>query len=150
MVRGKKKLDRSLTMGERQDLQGQKQEIEATIRSIEESPGSNRGQGINVSNLKKQSAYLDGVLHEGTPKKMAGTVKDGLIKRAGVLREEMQVNMPTRFEMDHPAKSPGAIAKHIKWSEKNDPKIREYREIMRKVEPDDPTATDVEQLRRDK
>jgi hypothetical protein len=154
MVRGKtktKKVERSLSHGELQDVRGLKQDAEATLRHIEENPGTARSETVNKAGLKKQIDYYDQVIHDGMPKTpRSGVQKDALAKEAKELAEKMKEGMPTRAEMDHPSKNPGAIRKHIQWAQRNDDNVRRYREIMRRLDPQDPTSSDVERLRRAK
>ena len=153
MVRGRRvraEGRRSLTQGEITDLKGQKQEAESTLKYIESNPGANTSTPVDKSALKRQINKYDAILSEGAPPKVRGTNKDGMAKRAEELRGEMRKNMPTRDQMNHPATNPGAVQKHLKWTKLNDPKVREYKEIMRRLEPDDPTAMSVESLRKDK
>ena len=85
-----------------------------------------------------------------SPVKVTGMRKDALAKEAQALAEEMQKNMPTQDEMDHPSKNAGAVQKHIKWGERNLKNIQRYKQIMRQLEPDDPTNTNIDRLRRAK
>lgn len=143
-------LDRSLTMGERQDLLQQKAEAEATLKYANEAQIAGAGGAINKDKLKADINRYDAILHEGTPGKISGLKKDALLKEAAQLVAAMQVNMPTQHEMDHPAKNPGAVQKHIKWEGRNLQNIKRYKEIMRQVEPDDPTNTSIDRLRKEK
>jgi len=150
MTRGRNTEKRSMTLGERTDIQGLKKETEANLRFLEENPGVSRGDSVSKDRMKKEIKRYDQILHEGAPVAPRGSNKDALVKEARQLEEQMRVNMPTREQMDHPAKNPGAIHKHLKWSKENDPRVRRYKEIQRRLEPEDPTAMDVEKLRRDK
>lgn len=141
---------RSLTLGEREDLKGLRQEAEATLKHLSANPGTSRSDSIDKAKLKQEIDYYDGVLAEHSPTTPRGANKDKLWTRAKELEEQMKANMPTREEMDHPARRPGAVRKHMMWAKVNDPKVREYKELMRRLEPDDPTAMDVERLRREK
>jgi len=143
-------LDRSLTLGERQDIVGQKAEAEASLRYAEENQVGGAGGAIDKNKLKAEINRYDAILHEGTPARISGMKKDALIKEAEGLANEMRKNMPTQDEMDHPSKNPGAVQKHIKWGDRNVQNIKRYKEIMRQVEPDDPTNTNIDRLRREK
>jgi len=140
---------RSLTIGERQDIVGQRQEAEATLKFVNENPAA-VAPGVDKARLKKEIERYDNILHEGTAQKVSGLNKDKLIKEAQRLRDEIKQNMPTREEMDHPAKNPGAVSKHMMWNKRNQKNIEQYKQIQRQIEPDDPTATSVENLRRNK
>jgi hypothetical protein len=148
MVRSKGK--RSMTIGERQDIEGLKAEAEATLRHAEENKVAGSGEMLDKTHLKREIARYDEILHEGAPVKVRGVTKDKLISEARELEDKMQKYMPTREEMAHPERNPGAVQKHIKWGDRNKGNIQRYKEIMRTLEPDDPTATSIDRLRRDK
>ena len=144
-------LDRSLTMGERQDITQQKAEAEATLKYATENQNvAGAGGAINKDKLKADIDRYDAILHEGTPAKLSGIKRDGLVSEAKALEVELQKNMPTLDEMNHPAKNPGAVQKHIKWEGRNLQNIKRFKEIMRQLEPDDPTNTNIDKLRREK
>lgn len=141
------KEDRTYTHGELADIDGQINEIDGQIKEAENNPG--RSRQVNVPALKKQREYLDMVRHENAPKAPRSTVKkDGMWKRARELEKILQDGMPTKEEMAHPASHPGAVHKHLNWDKRNEGNIREYKEIMRNLSPQDPTAMDLERLRK--
>lgn len=151
MVRGKGgSMDRSLTHGEIQDITMQKQEAEATLKHLAANPGTARQDTIDKTRLQKEAKYLDRVLQENSPKVPRGTNRDSMVKEAGEIAQRIKINLPTRAEMDSPAKHPGAVHKHLKWLKNNETDVRRYKEIMRRVEPNDPTATDIEKMRKEK
>lgn len=156
MTRGKGKvnpvtgLDRSMTAGEILDAKSMKAEAEATLKYAEENQIAGAGANIDKAKLKAEIARYDAIIHEGTPTKVSGIKKDALVEEAKKLAETMQKNMPTIEEMNHPAKNPGAVQKHLKWESRNMQNIQRYKEIMRTLEPDDPTNTSIDRLRRDK
>ncbi len=147
MVRGKGGMDRSLTQGEIQDIKGQKSESEATLRYLEQNPGASRQDSVDKARLQREIQHYDGVLQQGTPKTPRGVNKDAMVKEAQELEVRIKTGIPTRAEMDHPAKHPGAIHKHLNWSKRTDTDVRRYKEIQRRLHPEDPTATDVERFR---
>ena len=148
-MRGKK-TSRSLTQGEIAGMQGEVKEIDATLKYLEDNPGTSRRDSIDVNALKKQKAYFEKVIDEGKPRTPRGIGKDNLAQEARAIEKKIREGMPTRAEMDHPADHPGAIHKHMHWKNRYDSDIRRYKEIQRKLEPHDPTATDIEKLRRNK
>jgi hypothetical protein len=139
-----------MTIGERQDIAGLKAEAEATLRHAEEHNLGGQGAMIDKGRLKAEINRYDQILHEGAPQKVRGGSKDKLAKEAESLQHEMQKYMPTREEMNHPERNPGAVQKHIQWEERNKKNIHRYKEVMRTLEPHDPTATSIDKLRRDK
>jgi hypothetical protein len=155
MTRGKGKnpitgLERSMTTAELDDIRGMKQEAEATLKHVETHNVSGAGEMVDKGKLKAEIAKYDAIIHEGSPKQVRGMSKDRMIAEAKQLEESMQKNMPSRFEMDHPERNPGAVQKHLKWEKRNAVNIPRYKEIMRTLEPDDPTATNIDRLRNEK
>ena len=151
MVRSKKKLTddgRSFTIAETQSLMDDKREIEATIKHIEANPGTAGKERIDIGALKKQATHIDRMIHDGAPKTPRGAKKDEAQSRAEELKKTIMEGMPSKGEMDHPSKHPGALHKHINWSKRTDAAVREYKEIQRRLNPSDPTAVDIERLRR--
>ena len=136
MTRGKGK--HILSIAEREGLVSEKKDLENTLKDAQ-NYGSG-GAGIDSGKIKAQIASLDKGLHEGEAPRATGARKDTLAAEARQLKEEIMVGMPTQFEMDHPGKAPGAIGKHMNWDKRNADKIRRYKEIMRILEPQDPTA----------
>lgn len=152
-MRGRKKRvkdDGSLTLSEIDELKDEKRDREENLRFIEENPGSERAQLLDKGKLRNERDYFDEVIHENSPSKVRGQRKDSLASEAEEIRKSFSSDMPTKHEMDFPADHPGVIWKHINWSKKNDKHIRRYKEIMRHLEPHDPTATDIERFRKEK
>ena len=153
MTRGKSKSEqkrRVLTLGERTDLEGLRQEEKATLKHLESNTGMQRAGTIDKAAIQRNIAKYDKILDEGSPNVVKGKAKDGLKIEADILVEAFKVNMPSWDEMNNPAKYPGAIHKHLKWTERNDGKVRRFKDIMRQLEPDDPTAMDIDRFRNEK
>ena len=143
-------LNRPMSAGERQDIMGQRQEAEASLRYATENQIGGAGAAIDKSKLKAEINRYDAILHAGEPAKVSGQKKDAMLKDALRIAEEIKVNMPTQYEMDHPAKSPGAVQKHLKWEQRNLKNIQDYKNLMRSVDPDNPTNTNIDVLRKEK
>ena len=143
-------LNRPMSPGEIQDIMGQKQEAEASLRYATENQIGGAGAAIDKNKLKAEINRYDAILNAGAPKRVSGTQKDAMVAEAARLAGEMQKNMPTKDEMDHPAKNPGAVQKHLKWEGRNLKNIQDYKTIMRTLEPDDPTNTNIDRLRKEK
>ena len=151
MVRGKgTAVKRILTEGEKSDIKGQIQEAHSTLKEMESYGKGTQADGIDKAQLQGKINHYEKVLQEGTAPKVRGNKKDDLQKRADYLASELKQGMPTRFEMDHPAKAPGAVHKHMNWDKRNKGNMKEYKNIMRTLEPNDPTSTDVEKFRKEK
>ena len=151
MTRGKGK--QILSQSELDGLKEEKRELEAALKDAESGEygkGTRAAGAVDTAAMKRQIARLDKAIHDGQAPKVSGIEKDDLIKEANEIRERLKIGLPTRFEMDHPAKAPGAVGKHLNWQARNAKDIKRYREIMQTIEPDDPTATDIEKLRLEK
>jgi hypothetical protein len=136
MTRGKGTQKKILSISEREGLISEKKDLEGNLKDA----GQYGGGQVNTGVIKQQIDNLDKALHDGLAPKVAGIKKDALWAEAKQLKEEIMAGMPTQFEMDHPAKAPGAIHKHLNWDKRNADKIRRFKEIMRILEPQDPTA----------
>lgn len=143
-------LARPMSAGEIMDIQGQKAEAEASLKYATENQAGGAGGAIDKSKLKAEINRYDAILNAGAPKKVPGAQKDAMIKEVERIVEEMRVNMPTRDEMDHPAKNPGAVQKHMKWEERNRANIQKYKTLQRQIDPDNPTNTNYDLLRKEK
>jgi hypothetical protein len=145
-------LSRPMSPGELQDIQGQKAEAEASLKYATENQAGGGGGAIDKNKLKAEINRYDAILNAGAPKRVSGTQKDAMVAEAARLAGEMQKNMPTQDEMDHPGnpRNAGAVQKHLKWEQRNLKNIQDYKTIMRTLEPDDPTNTNIDRLRKEK
>ena len=148
MTRGLSAKKKILSIAERETLVSEKKDLETNLRDATQYGAGTGASAINTGAIKSQINRLDKGLHDGLAPKIGGLKKDALAKRAEELRERFTQGMPTRFEMDHPGRAPGAVGKHMKWDKRTQADREEYRTIMRTLEPDDPTAVDVEKFRK--
>lgn len=147
MVRGQKK--QVLSVQEIENIKEEKKELEATLKEAE-GYGEGTGRSLNTGVIKGQIKRFDQVIHESTAPRVSGMQKDAMAKRAKELEDKFEAGMPTRYEMDHPARCPGAVRKHMKWLDRNEKPgaIEEYRQIQRVLNPGEELS--VERLRKDK
>jgi len=149
MTRGKGKA-KILSQGERESIVGLKQEAESNLREAKQYGAGTQATGIDQSKIVAEIKHYDKVLAEGTAPKVRGSVKDEMRAEVKELQAKLQAGLPTRYEMDNPGRCPGAVHKHLNWMKRNDSNVARFREIQRTLEPDDPTATDIERLRTEK
>jgi hypothetical protein len=117
---------------------------------LDESEGAGIGtqaEQMDKAVIKSQIRRFDRVLEEAKPGRLSGTQKDALVKREKELIEFFQQGLPTKYEMDHPGKCPGAVRKHQRWSSRCKPYINEWRNIQRTLRPGEEVS--IEQLRKD-
>lgn len=149
MTRGKGK--HILSFSERESLLDEKRELEVALREAESGEyGRGTGVSIDTQAIKRQIARIDEVLEKGGVPKLTPQKREELAKEAAMLKERFTQGMPTRDEMDHPARHPGAIKKHLIWDKRTHTDRARYRDIMQMLNPDDPTATDIEKFRKEK
>ncbi|MDD4987067.1 MAG: hypothetical protein PHQ43_15120 [Dehalococcoidales bacterium] len=149
MTRGKGK--QILSPSERESLLDEKRELETALRDAESGEyGKGTSASVDTQAIKRQIARIDQALEDGKAPRVYGKTKDELLKEAEALKARIIDGMPTKFEMDHPAMCPGAVRKHMNWDKRTEKDRARYREIMRMLEPDDPTAADIEKFRKEK
>ena len=113
-----------------------------------------------ANNIKKLTKDYD----RTRPETLSSETTNVMWKRAKQLKDEFTVGMLTRDEL-HPVKGflvEGAmkyvidddkighlnsVKRELEWQKKNEGKIKEYKNLMRHLCPDDPSATDVEKFR---
>ena len=149
MTRGRGiKKQEYLSKTETDGLQDSKRDLESQLKEIEEFGAGTPAAQMDRSAIKKQIDRIDRTLDERVAPKVSGNRKDELLKETMQIRERLSQGMPTRYEMDHPAKSPGAVRKHMAWLKRNQQDIERHRTIQRLINPDEPES--IEMLRKDK
>lgn len=107
---------------------------------------------VNEMNRAKQ------ILEEKTPPNVSDRERNDRYTRLKIIEEKIKEGMPTKDEMmgkkiKHPDGSyhyeaiPNIVDKNIAWTLKNDQLVREWKRIKATLDPDNPSATNVEQLR---
>jgi hypothetical protein len=149
MVRGKG--SKILSISEREGLIDEKNDLERELKNAQ-SPGAigSSADRLDQNSIKMQIAKLDKEIVNGAAPKVRGATKDALKAEADALLEKIIVGMPSRYEMDNPGKCPGAVHKHMNWDRKTQAWKERFKIIMRTIEPEDPTAADIERYRKDK
>ena len=147
MTRGKTK--RILTPGEVTDIKGMKAEAREQLNQIGVGMGT-PADNLNKARLQKQINYYERLIDEGKAPKVAGTDRDMMAAEAKGLKDKVTAAMLTRYQMDHPSKNPGVIQKQVRFMQVYKKDIQRYKEIQRVLEPNDPTAVDLEQYRKER
>lgn len=151
MVRGQGKSavqerpQETLSKTEIQGLENEKRELESVIKEAEDK---DRAVGVDINQIRRKIQNIDNAIEERMPDTARGVKKDSLIREEREIEDKLVDGMPTRYEMDHPARCPGAVRKHLKWLSVNKSRIERYVQIQRIIRPDDPKS--VEALRKDK
>lgn len=149
MVRGKKKVaEKVLSQTEVATLADERKSLQADLKEAEGFGEGGPGSQFDKSRIKSQINRLDHAIEDASPGRITGAQRDAFSKRIQELKEIFVVGLPTRWEMDHPAKCPGAVRKHRKWLEMNNPNIIEWRNLQRLLNPGEEES--IETLRKDR
>jgi len=171
MVRSKglDKSDQQVNVHNRKDVfflrPEEKRELENRIKSSErylqtyKSSEFRAERDRDVSSIHEQIKKDKKTLSELSAPPVTSKDKTLLYSRCKELEKQIKVGMPTKDEMmgkrkTNPNKSKyqeaesSVVEKNIKWTLSKEPLVREWKRIKRTLEPDDPTVTDVEQLRK--
>lgn len=151
MVRSKgkaKKQQEVLSNTEKEVLSGQRQDLVTQLKDLNEFGQGTAASQIDKGAIQKQIDRIDRTMEVYAPPKLSGARRDELVKEAEDIKVKLAIGMPTREEMNHPAKNPGAVRKHMYWDSRNKPLIERFRTIQRLINPDEPES--IETLRKDK
>ena len=115
---------------------------------------------LDVRAIHKKIASTKRTIENHTPPVVTGKTKDLLWKRAKELERLIRKEMPTKDEMHGDRKFNSEIQKYyqearnrdidkqVAWTLKQQGNVREWKQIMRTLEPDDPRAANVDRLRK--
>jgi hypothetical protein len=139
-----------LTESQIREERGNIQHLE---RMLEKSGGKISDKKEFMADLNRRKKILE----EGTPRKATGREADRLYNKAKKLREELRQKLvPQNKHFLHYPKEDKRrdleVSVSAKVKEMTDRKlqdnIRKYKDIMRRVDPSDPTVTDIDFLRK--
>ncbi|MFA6100397.1 MAG: hypothetical protein WC750_06050 [Patescibacteria group bacterium] len=128
-----------------------------------------RGAGIaygrfDVVEARKNAAFYKKNLEKVSPETLLPGVKDTMWRRAKALKDEFVVGMLSREEL-HPVRgfqengkmvwvvdegkmqALNSVERNRAWLQRNEPKIREFKNLMRHLCPENPNAGDIERFR---
>lgn len=139
-----------LSASEIQDLKQEKSEVESTLKALD---GEGFGKGtpaemIDKGRLRAEADRLGQAIVNGTPGRISGVAKDNLVKEMKGLEASISDGMPTRDEMRKPSDHPGIIRRNQEWEKRNRSNIERWKQGQRQLQPGDPTASNIERLRR--
>jgi len=134
--------------------------IEALLKRAQD-PKDHVGRKIqDPAELQKELSKKKKLLADHTPKKLRGQNANRLLKEARDLGEFIKTQMPkvSEYYQRYPKAEDGhtkesdfekVVAQQVKFQ--TDPKIvhavNRYKSIMRRIDPDDPTISNIERLR---
>lgn len=148
MTRGKGKVKEILSKAEEELLRSEQRDLQGALRETEQYGIGTAAEQIDKDKIKKQITGIDRAIAERQAPKLKGMEKDAMAQEAEQIEAELREGMPTREEMRHPGRNPGAVRKHMSWDKRNSDKIERYRYIQKCLNPDEPRS--IENLRREK
>ena len=128
-------------------LRDEQREIDNTIKEVSE-PGGYRS--IDVNKLKEKSNHIQREIERRTPVILKGNAKDKLIMEERNLADKLAIGIPTHYEMDRPAKNPGAVDKNLNWNKRNAANIQRWVEIQNAKVAMGEERTYIDSMRREK
>ena len=139
-----------------------RKELEDNIRRERNNAKSHNIQD-KAQALKEAKKWQD-TLDKRKPEKLSVEAKNAMWKRAKHLKDEFTVGMLSTDEL-HPVSSQvhdgvvrvlvnndkmnsiHSVERELAWLKRNEVKVKEYKNIMRHLLPDNPSATDVDKFR---
>jgi len=137
---------RYLTYKERKNREDEKNTIDGWLSQpawvLKDMPAGIRGEHI-----RRRNALEEQLETYSAPTDIGGATKDVLHQRMKDLEDQIRTGMPSAEVMRR--NPPGAVDMHMKWEKANKPKIIEWKNIKRMLEPnnDEKDYTNVEMLR---
>lgn len=119
---------------------------------------------IDSSESAKNAKIYGKNLEKVIPEKLSPEVKDAMWRRAKLLKDEFVIGMLSKEE-NHPVRgfedkgtmkwvvdeekihALKSIERNTAWYKKNEAKLREFKNLMRHLCPEDPNAGDIERFR---
>lgn len=119
---------------------------------------------VDVAEAARNARFYKKNLEKVNPERLLPASKDAMWRRAKQLKDEFVVGMLSHEEL-HPVKGFSdhgvmkwvvdeekmrtlqSVERNSAWLKKNEPKIREFKNIMRHLCPENPNAGDIERFR---
>jgi len=132
------------------NLESEKKELEGALKEAEGFGAGTAGEQLDKGKIKAQIKHYEDEIEAGSPGRLAGKTKDSLYREEKELEARFVIGLPTRYEMNHPGKCPGAVRKHKHWLNENENTgfVDRYRQIQRTLRPGEERS--IETLRKDK
>lgn len=137
-----------LSESDRSSLQNQINEAEIELQSRKALSGTPDLSDVQAQ-IKQKKMILQ---HDDDLTPKSGTERDRLAKRAAELASELKRTMPTHNEMwpKHGSiEAQRALRHNIEFQAKYSDQCREWQDIQKKLNPDDPYASSLETIRPD-
>lgn len=134
-----------LSVSEKETLKQEANELRAGLREMDaEQFGAGTKHTVDKAKLRRQAEHLEAAIKEGEAGSLRGAAKDKVYKHSKELAEKIKEGMLSTKEMTNP----GNALHHLQWEKKNAKAIHEWKQAQRRLEPNDPGASNIERLRR--
>ncbi len=159
-IKQNKELDRVIhkkiaPLSARNDLQDNIRRERANVKN---AAVQDKGQA------QKEAEKWENTYEKNAPETLSPEAKNAMWKRAKALKDEFTIGMLTTDEL-HPVSktekngvisvvvdaqkmnNANTVRRQFDWNKKNEKAVREYKNIMRHLNPENPSATDIERFR---
>ena len=134
-----------LSASEKETLMQEKRELETSLQEMEvEKYGAGSKYSVNKEMLRTQANRLEEAIREGEAGSLRGANKDKVARMARELEEKIKDGMLTQRQMRDATNA----YSHVDWEKRNAQMIHEWKQCQRRLEPCDPSAANIERLRR--
>lgn len=135
------------------ELRSLKEEAQMARQSVsiaekEQYGAGGRGASMDRGAALNQAKKLEELAAKHAASAARGADKDKLAKRAEELRAKLSEGMLSNDEMRDLKRHSDAPLKHLAWERRNGALAMEYKQVMRRLEPDDPGASNLERFRK--
>lgn len=142
-----------LSPEDRKRFQEQQAELQEQLDAIQKNETAAAG-AIDQNIVRRNLAKTTAVLERDAEAEARGRQKDALAREAKALAEELRENMPTKNEM-WPVRmgtpeSEKCVQKQMRFEKVYGEKARRWQDIQRRLEPDNPYAGSLDNIRPDR
>lgn len=139
-----------LTPGDRERFEDQKADLESQLAAIKGKETA-AAEAIDESVVRRNLAKTTAILEKDVELEARGRQKDSLAREAKALEEELKANMPSKNEM-WPTRmgtpeSEKCVQKQMRFERQFGDKARRWKDIQRRLEPDNPYAGSLDRIR---
>lgn len=134
---------------DRQSLEESAEALKDQIRAIDGRETETAGT-LDRGLLVRQLAKKEAILNRDQDLEAKGVAKDKLAREAREIEAEIKEHMPTHNEMwakSGTVEMERAVRKNMAFEAKFGDKVRRWKEIQNRLEPDDPLVSNVERIR---
>lgn len=136
-----------MSPSELKTIRDERKFTEGVLREVESEKygAGSAGSQMDKDALRRQAQRFAKQEEAYTPRALRGANKDKVAKECKQLESEIKKGMLTVKESRNAAN----VYKQLAWEKTNSKAIQVWKQMQRRLEPGDPTASNVERLRRE-